>query len=286
MKILLINTFIHNKNLFALRNYKNIELYETTGNEPINLSEYDCVLSPSMPIDVSLYPKVRFIFGPHFSVFPEEKYNIIKGKNSVYNVLCEWNYQIYKNNKITEEINLVKIPFGVDTENFSEIKTIENREYVFIYYKSREPQELLFIENVLKTKNITYKIFSYEKRYDEQDYLSYLQNSKYGIWLGRHESQGFALQEALSCNVPLFVVSVKSMNQEYRSNYANIPATTNPYWDERCGEHVNDLCEFHSKYDIFLKKLHEYKPREFILENLSMDKCEEILKKTINNISL
>ena len=52
-------------------------------------------------------------------------------------------------------------------------------------------------------------------------FFNYLQNSKYGIWLDAHESQGFALQEALSCNVPLLVWNISSMNQEYNSTYNN-----------------------------------------------------------------
>ena len=61
-------------------------------------------------------------------------------------------------------------------------------------------------------------------------------NSKYGIILDAHESQGFAIEEALSCNVPLLVWNVSSMSQEEGGNYQHIPATSIPYWDKRCGE--------------------------------------------------
>ena len=121
-------------------------------------------------------------------------------------------------------------------------------------------------------------------KYGENEYLNHLQDSKYGIWLGAHESQGFALQEALSCNVPLLVWSVTNMNQEYGYNYEDIPATTIPYWDDRCGESFTDQGQFEEMYLLFLSKLDIYKPRDFILENLSMDKCEEKLINQIKNI--
>ena len=142
---------------------------------------------------------------------------------------------------------------------------------VFIYFKRRNPAELTFVESLLKTKNINYRIFDYVKRYDENDYLSFLQKSKFGIILDAHESQGFAIQEALSCDVPLLVWNTTRMNQEYGSRYSNIPCTSIPYWDERCGEiFYNNLEE---KFDLFISKLETYKPREYILENLSVEKC-------------
>lgn len=276
MKILLINTFLHHKNLFALRNYKNIELHETDSIESVkNLEDYDCVYSPAQPINASLYPNVTFMFGPHFSVFPDSKYATIKGDNSVYNVLCEWNYNIYSNNELTKDINLVTIPFGVDTEKFCEIKPIETREQVFIYYKNRDPQELEYVKQYLDSLNITYKIFGYSQRYTEEEYIKYLQNSKYGIWVDAHESQGFALQEALSCNVPLFVWNVKTMNQEYRSTYCTIPTTTIPHWDEKCGAVFYDKQDINNTFRMFLSNLHQYNPRQYILDNLSMEKCEK-----------
>jgi hypothetical protein len=106
--------------------------------------------------------------------------------------------------------------------------------------------------------------------------LQYLQESKYGIWLDAHESQGFALQEALSCNVPLLVWSVKTLDQEYGSNYPAFAATTIPYWDSRCGEFFYDKCNLLVTYNTFMKKIYEYAPRDYILEYLSIDKCESL----------
>jgi glycosyltransferase involved in cell wall biosynthesis len=118
------------------------------------------------------------------------------------------------------------------------------------------------------------------------DYINYLHESKYGIWIGCHESQGFALQEALSCNVPLLVWNVESMNQEYGCNYIDIPATTTPYWDERCGEYFYDSNNFEDIFNKFIFNIENYRPREYILENLSMEVCEKKLIDTINNINI
>jgi len=283
MKILYLNIGMHHKNHHALMNYKNIvftTIYSLQELTNIELSKFDAVYSPSQPIDVSLYPNTKFIFGPHFSVFPNKnQIELISHNNSIYIQPSEWVVQLWLNNMYCNNLQIKPLPFGVDTNKFNQLNSINQRDEVFIYYKNRNPQHLNLIETFLKNKNISYKIFSYRNRYDEIDYLTHLQNSKYGIWLDAHESQGFALQEALSCGVPLLVWNIKSMNQEYGQSYDDIPATTIPYWDEKCGEYFYNIEELEEKYNLFLSKIETYKPREYILENLSFEVCE---KKIIN----
>ena len=287
MKLLLIDSYIHDKNKNALCKYENLQLTAVSPDnlDNINLNNFDCVYSPSMPINVNKYPNTKFIFGPHFSVFPvTQQMNIIRGKNSVYIQPSEWVVKLWETNPVCSNIKLRHLPFGVDTDKFNDIKPISDRDRVFIYYKSRNPDELKLLCNFLKNRNVSYVIFSYNNRYNEDDYIKYLQNSRYGIWLGRHESQGFALEEALSCNVPLLVWDVKSMNQEYGQSYDNIPGTAIPYWDSRCGESFYTINELENSFNIFVSNLDSYKPREYVMENLSFKKCDEQLTDLINSI--
>lgn len=286
MKILFLDINMHQKNANALYKYSNnyyvIKSIEQIDN--IDLNNFDCVYSPSTPLNVKKYPNTKFIFGPHFSVFPElHQMNEIRNNNVIYIQPSEWAAKVWEINPFCNNIKIGVLPFGVDTNKFSQTKQITDRNKVFIYFKNRNPEELILIENFLNNKNIPYVIFSYKNRYNEQDYINYLQNSKFGIWLGSHESQGFALQEALSCNVPLLVWNVKSMNQEYGSTYDDIPATTIFYWDERCGEYFYNFDELENTLNTFISKIETYKPREYILENLSIKKCEEKLNDLINN---
>jgi len=279
MKILYFNYGMHIKNDNALKLYKKINLYTTNSIEildNIDLTQFDCVYSPLTPINVSKYPNTKFIFGPHFSVFPEKyQMDIIRANNIIYIHPSEWAAKVWENHHYCNNIKVLPLPFGVDTDKFMNTKHIQHREKVFVYFKDRNPEELSFLCNFLKNKNLQPVIFSYKNKYSEQDYINYLQNSKFGIWLGRHESQGFALEEALSCNVPLLVWNVTSMNQEYGLNYPDIKATTIPYWDERCGEYFYDFEELDNTFNLFISKLDTYKPREYVLENLSVEVCQE-----------
>ena len=287
MKILFININMHYKNLKALLSYKNIQIYITRNiNElnTMNLKEFDCVYSPSIPVDVSKYPNTKFIFGPHFSVFPELNHmNLIRQPNVTYIQPSDWASQLWANNPLCKNIKIKPLPFGVDADFFKNDKPINMREKVFIYFKSRNPLLLQIVEFYLKEKSINYVVFNYNTKYNETDYINYLKNSKYGIWIGRHESQGFALEEALSCDVPLLVLNVQSMNEEYKSGYEDIPGTTIPYWDNRCGEYFYNLSDMNNKFNLFISKLETYKPRDYILENLTIEKCEEKLIDIIRN---
>ena len=289
MKVLFIKSGCHYKNFNFILKCKNISFTIANYIHDVcnyNFEDYDCIFSPCDIIDVSQYPNIKFIFGPHCCLFPnEQNLDLVKGKNSIYIQPSYWPINFWHCCDIkTKEINLIPFAFGVDTEKFNFTKTIQERTKVFVYFKRRNPSELNYLLNFLQTKNIDIKIFDYVSRYSEEEYFSYLQNSKYGIWLDAHESQGFALQEALSCNVPLLVWNISSMNQEHNSTYNNIPATTIPYWDVRCGEYFYNENDLEYIYNLFIKKLETYKPRDFILENLTIDKCENNLIKLIENI--
>ena len=168
------------------------------------------------------------------------------------------------------------MPFGVDIELFKPDSSV-SKDSVILYYKDRIPSDFELLTQKLKERNISYTLFNYKTGYKESDFISTLKKCKYCIFLGRHESQGFAVQEIMACNVPLFVWGVTSRRQEYPGSLIDkniiTPATTVPYWDDICGEHITDFKEFDTKFDIFLNKLQTYQPRKFICENLSMNAC-------------
>lgn len=287
MKVLFIISNTHHKNanfIFKCKIINFITINSVNELNNLNIDDFDAVISPCDAINVSKYPNTKFIFGPHFSVFPNDNLKIIKGPKTAYNLLSNWVVEFWKPFPICNDLNFVKLPFGVDTNKFCENKQSTEKTDVMIYFKHRNPTELNFITNFLNSKNINYSIFSYNKRYNEDDYINCLQKSKFCIWVSGHESQGFALQEALSCNVPLLVWNVTSMNQEYGYAYDNIPATTTPYWDNICGERFYKESELENTFDKLIQNINNYNPRKFILENLSIEICEERLINFINSM--
>tara|TARA_B100001540_G_C15796617_1_gene637939 strand:- start:294 stop:1154 length:861 start_codon:yes stop_codon:yes gene_type:complete len=286
MKVLIVGDY-HHKNkqgLERLLKYKGIEItYNVADIESCSL-----IYSPSNAINTEKYSNKKFIFGPHFSVFPTNKLVEINNvrNNGIYIQPSEWVTKFWREMNAENVISLRSFCFPVDTDKFKPLNDRNDCKKAFIYFKRRKPEELRLIEDVLKSRGFEYKIFDYMKTYEEEEYLKYLQGSKFGIILDAHESQGFAIEEALSCDVPLLVWNVRSMNQEYGYNYPDIPATSIPYWDDRCGEYFYEGDEVNKRLTELLNKLDEYKPREYVLENLSVEKCANNFIKLVDEIKL
>ena len=276
-KIFIIDNYHHKNMCFLKKIYKD--------NLVNSIEKADVIFSAATYINTEKYPEKKFIFGPHFSVFPNQITRKLsnKYKNAIYIQPSQPSVDTWQKEFNYNSLPMKALPFGVNTEKFKPIE--EEKKEILLYYKSRDPNELIFLKNFLKNKNINYKLFSYNNKYSEEDYLNSLQRAKYMIVLDAHESQGFAIEEALSCNVPLLVWSVILRNQEYpyKKEYKNVKSkvTTIPYWDKRCGEFFFEKEELEETFNKFINNLNTYKPRDYILENLSVKKCAERFKELL-----
>jgi hypothetical protein len=97
MKVLVIGQFHHKNSEGLIRIINHLGYNFTWGNEN-DIDNYDIIFSPLNPIDTSKYPSKKFIFGPHFSVFPNNKLNIINNihNNSIYIQPSEQTANVWK----------------------------------------------------------------------------------------------------------------------------------------------------------------------------------------------
>ena len=169
--ILIIGDF-HHKNKIGLINILEYLKLSYKFGKVSDIENYDIIYSPSQAINTSLYPNKKFIFGPHFSVFPDNKLLKINNihKNSVYIQPSEWVVDLWINMNVKNFLPIKSFPFPVDTDKFSFKEDINLKTDIFIYFKRRNPDELTFVESFLKTKSINYRIFDYVKRYDENEW--------------------------------------------------------------------------------------------------------------------
>lgn len=270
MRVVVVGTY-HRKNLWGL--HKMIEYLGWTISD-FNASEI--VFSGSTYYDTRKYPDKVFVFGPHFSVFPNhvtDQFNggvYIQPSQQVVRLwTCEFNYS---------KIPVKEFPFPVDIEKFSPVS--KPKTDVFIYFKRRAPKELDQVKTFLNSKGIIYRVFVYGS-YSEEEYMSFLNGCKYGIWIGSHESQGFALEEALSMNIPLLVWDVTTMKQEhggYIGHPKELKMSTVPFWSDDCGECFETFDQLSIVFDTFIGRLGRYTPRMFIEEKLTVPVCANALK--------
>lgn len=93
-----------------------------------------------------------------------------------------------------------------------------------------------------------------------------------------HETQGAAYQQILASGTPILAWDRGGYWQDpsyYPNKVKFEPVSSVPYWDNRCGLKFTNINEFAEKLDAFLKMISVFKPRDFILENLTLEICAE-----------
>jgi glycosyltransferase involved in cell wall biosynthesis len=285
MRVLLLNLgFIHKKNLDGFRAmcaYVKATLTEVKELRVGMDEAWDLVWIPYGAIHPSSFPLARrIILGPHNFVFPDAPWTMskIEDQRASYNCLSSWNRDAYLKLGGVAGLDLVCLPYPVDTDRFRYNATLKTHDCL-LYTKLRSTEEIKYVYKVLANLGLNYKVIKYGS-YTEEEYKEALDTCVFGVWVGRHESQGFALQEALSSDVPLVVWDVDSMGEEwmegdkpvYVGDKGEIKATAAPFWDARCGILVNR--ENLKEGVRFMKENWPvYRARQFILQNLSVAAC-------------
>jgi len=223
--------------------------------------------------------KIKTIVGPNIYVLPKNIPEDVDMSNLVYIQPSKWICDFWRDLGF-KRCPLDVWPSGIDTDEFQE-RTKPAHGQVLIYFKQRYPEELDFLKQILDQKNIKYKIIKYGS-YDQREYVSELKKTKYVIWLGRHETQGIALEEALSMNVPMLVWDVNSighqiprpkdidMYSEEEAKYKN--TTSAEYFDDRCGIKTKKRDDIAVSIEKMESSWIPFSPRQYILENLGLEK--------------
>lgn len=113
-KILILDhKLLHHKNKIGIENILkeiNNEYEFKYGNEN-DIINYDIIYSPLNPINTSNFPNKKFIFGPHFSIFPDKKLIEINNiyKNSIYIQPSQWVCDMWKKMNAEKYIPLKNI---------------------------------------------------------------------------------------------------------------------------------------------------------------------------------
>jgi len=217
------------------------------------------------------------IIGPNVCVLPIDNAIVLNQEYKKIIVPSEWIKNKYKKWISEDKIEIWSV--GIDTDFFSD-KSKKDKEFdCLIYFKRRDESELKFIECFLKEKKQTYKIIRYGN-YNELDFIDTISKSKYGIVIDSCESQGIAIQEMMSCNLPLLVWDVKFWNDRGEEN--KFEATSIPLFNEQCGLFFYEKEELKNKWNDFMLNLNFYNPRNYILENLTLEKKTKELIKIFN----
>ncbi|WP_404786662.1 glycosyltransferase [Altericista sp. CCNU0014] len=174
-------------------------------------------------------------------------------------------------------------PIGIDTDHWLPMKPDDKTIDVLLYDKVRwehdkyEEELIQPIYKKLSDLGLSVETIRYGS-YKEEDFHHLLDRSKGMIFLCEHETQGIAYQQALACNVPILAWDRGGLWQDpsyYPHKVQFTEVSSVPYWDDRCGIKFQEISDFYDKLTDFIDKLQlqHFAPREFILENLTLEKC-------------
>ncbi len=201
------------------------------------------------------------LVGPNLMVLPTDDPSVWSYFDNVV-VPCEWVKNKYKKFNLPSNIYLHQWAVGIDTELFFPKKGTKSK--CLIYNKRGSRQNLELIIQTLNSLKISYIVLDYGS-YTESDLLTACEQSLFAVLNTGTESQGIAYQEILATGVPCYVIDKTVWDDQPGYSF---PATSVPYFDYRCGiKHHN-----FSRFGEFLDKLSGFESREYILDNLTLEK--------------
>ncbi len=223
--------------------------------------------------------KLNAIVGPNIYILPRNIPSDLNMSKLIYIQPSRWICDFWKVLGF-ERCPIDVWPSAIDTDEFSE-RAKPGLGNVLIYYKQRSIEELNFLKEILDRKKISYKVIVYGS-YNQKDYIDSLKKAKYVIWLGRHETQGIALEEALAMNVPMLVWDVNYLGhwlprekdkKIYTADELAYKNTTSAeYFDDRCGIKIKDQLQIEASIAKMESNWKIFTPREYIIENLGLKK--------------
>ena len=204
------------------------------------------------------------LFGPNLFVLPQDVHPSFWERKRNLVVPCQWVKDKYKT-QLGEKHNIHVWPVGIDTDKFVPSDK-EPTNDCLIYFKRGSKESLQELISILEEKKLTHKLIEYGS-YTEDEFIEAVQSSRFCVMLAGTESQGIAYLEIYSMNVPIYTLDKTVWDDRPGISF---PATSAPYGDGRCGIKTSDgfAC-----FDLFLNYVHSFRPREYILENFTLEKC-------------
>ena len=206
------------------------------------------------------------IIGPQLWMFDGYGQFLIENQNYYKKIIApsQWVKDKFINKFNLPENKISVWPVGIEIFNNERDITYD----CLIYFKRREQKELDAVKQFLDIKNLSYKMVEYGG-YGEDGFKQLVNSAKFCFLINGTESQGIAVQEIMSMGVPIIAWDIKEwldQGEAYR-----VPATSIPYWDERCGEVFFNIDDLEVTFSKFYATLDQYDPKAFVKDTLSFE---------------
>lgn len=213
----------------------------------------------------------KLVAGPNVSVLPTDDDGVLADPNiDAILVPSTWSKDAHVQSVPSIASKIRVWPAGVAIPELSETQVASQQRKAFqlILFIKQVPQEIVdAVTSELFKQNINFKTLKYGA-FLQKEYFDLLRESSGMIYLQQVESQGIALQEAWSFDVPTLVWNKGQFTYPGTeiTVYGNISA---PYLKGEAGMFFNGAEDFPDCLDAFLARLDYLKPREYCISNLS-----------------
>lgn len=206
------------------------------------------------------------IIGPQVWLFDGYGQFLIENQNYYKKLIApsQW-----VKNKFIDKFNLPEEKITIWPVGIEEFNNVREPSYdCLIYFKRRDVSELSAVKKFLLGRGLSYQMVEYGG-YDEVGFRNLVNQAKFCFLINGTESQGIAVQEIMSMGVPIITWDLKEwldQGEAYR-----VPATSVPFWDERCGERFYSIDKLEETFDNFYAMINDYDPKAYIKDNLSFE---------------
>lgn len=208
----------------------------------------------------------QIVYGPNIHIEDMANKPYLDHKEVTFLVPCEWVAKASK--KYLPQANTVVFPYGIE---IPKLDLLSNAEVIIVYIKNEKnrtklEKEVQIVKDFAKSNGLTIKFFEYGQ-YKKSHFLDSLKTAKFAVWFGQTESQGIALLEAWSYDVPTLVRRKDSWLDPDGEVFM---AAAAPYLNSRRGEYTKTESLTVSDLENFVARLHEFDPRQSLISHLDL----------------
>lgn len=205
------------------------------------------------------------LLGPNLVVKPGDLNTrfLFEDPNRHFVVPCQWVKDFYQSfDFVQSKLHVWSV--GIDVEEWKDVQGGYKEFDCFLYIKNRSANDRRLAQKILDRFNLKYTVIEYGY-YQEQELKDACEKSRFCVMLANTESQGIALMQILSSNIPCYVFNTTMWKSE--CGQYQCAATSAPYFNEQCGELTPIVDLEHFERFLINVGNQRYNPRSYIVSN-------------------
>lgn len=230
--------------------------------------------------------------GPNIVVFSYESDAIITNSAiDKYLVPSDWNARLFIEMTPCLKDRIFSWPAGVDTEHFKTDNGIARDNTVIVYHKFESDQFRYRVCCELRKHGFNPVVFKYggypaafyerngasqeTERYDIENFKTALQRACFAVVISDEESQGIALAEMWSMDVPTICFDPHYYMWEWEGRLIERDGDISscPYLSEATGMRFSNFEELGRLLDKLSVDRNRFSPRDWVMDNMSDEVC-------------